>query len=743
MGRRIRSKEMDFAIKDFGKALKNARVTRRKLAPPISVDSVAKSAKASKAVKPTKADILQYPGTVPGRKERLSVVSARLKEKFVGIDTVIDTVIGKITYWYLYPDRSSRPLIINLWGMTGVGKTDLVRTLKDLLGFSAQYVEIAMNNRSDSDTIGSAVEHGCQRLARSEPGIIVTDEFQRFRTKSSDGEPLKDLSYTDLWQILSDGKIEDRLRYSAIYRLMGIMKWNPDTGFHTGKPTQHAYDRHSDELVIEGSGASGVIEALIGYPLGDGKDPLKVGLPRDVDALVSAGQNLRALDRYLSRSGKPSGGTVDGILNGTYECMLGDLAAEHLASCDDYTKALIFVIGNLDDLYSERVGGLSSPFVPADFVREKSYGITVPAVKEALADMFFPEQVARLGNIHITYPALGSQHYTTIASRAMQSHIEGLQKWYPNIYVGSSVLDLIVANGVYPTQGTRPVLTTVSDIMSEVATMVTSKYPEGTDISIAVEYRRQDSSLVLLYGESVLSTLPYVGDKDRIINAVKGSDVLLKAIAIHECGHAVALYALSSQVVDNIIIMDNHAFNMHFSDFDETFEVQIALITMYLSGYAAVREFLGVGYLTDAHSNDFKCATDLVVGILRRQGMGHDLAKAFGIRNIPSALPLRSTYTTQADSHATRSSLVLHDTSIEALFVDTVMTAAMAKATELVHKHKKSILALAGELSSKLFLSGAEIGESLKKTGIKPVKVSFVRRVTFSEKAAMTAQSED
>ena len=58
------------------------------------------------------------------RKSKLEEAAIILKKEFVGIDTIIDEVIHSIEPWYIYPQGQIRPTIINLWGMTGVGKTN-------------------------------------------------------------------------------------------------------------------------------------------------------------------------------------------------------------------------------------------------------------------------------------------------------------------------------------------------------------------------------------------------------------------------------------------------------------------------------------------------------------------------------------------------------------------------------------------------------------------------------------------
>ena len=86
---------------------------------------------------------------------------------------------------------------------------------------------------------------------------------------------------------------------------------------------------------------------------------------------------------------------------------------------------------------------------------------------KALGARFKPEQIARFGNMQVIYPSLNKTTYETIIKRKIVSIQENIKDQFGiTLDIDQSIGDLIYNNGVFPTQGTRPVFSTISEIVS-------------------------------------------------------------------------------------------------------------------------------------------------------------------------------------------------------------------------------------------------------------------------------------
>lgn len=141
------------------------------------------------------------------RKNVLLEAAITLKTEFVGIDTIIDTILKSVTPWYLYPAMQKRPTIINLWGMTGVGKTSVVKRLVELLSFQKQFYHFDMGATSEKNTSLKMFFRELIITDEPFPFILALDEFQYARTLKG-GDEYENAYSRVIWELFDTGKFQ-------------------------------------------------------------------------------------------------------------------------------------------------------------------------------------------------------------------------------------------------------------------------------------------------------------------------------------------------------------------------------------------------------------------------------------------------------------------------------------------------------------------------------------------------------
>ena len=118
------------------------------------------------------------------KQQVINYACEQLKKEFVGIDQVIDQVIDSISSWFIFPDLQEKPLIVNLWGLTGVGKSSLVTRLADLLNYKEKFYHFDLGEKDKGDdSIKDLLE--CINENRTNNNVLIAlDEFQHASAKS-------------------------------------------------------------------------------------------------------------------------------------------------------------------------------------------------------------------------------------------------------------------------------------------------------------------------------------------------------------------------------------------------------------------------------------------------------------------------------------------------------------------------------------------------------------------------------
>ena len=97
-----------------------------------------------------------------------------LKQEFIGIDKIIDEIINNVSSWYFLPGLQEKPVVVNLWGLTGVGKTSLVNRLVKLIDFETSFYRFDLGEKEGSFSFRDSLDGLCENNDTA-PVIIALD----------------------------------------------------------------------------------------------------------------------------------------------------------------------------------------------------------------------------------------------------------------------------------------------------------------------------------------------------------------------------------------------------------------------------------------------------------------------------------------------------------------------------------------------------------------------------------------
>lgn len=535
-----------------------------------------------------------------------------LKQEFIGIDKIIDEIIDNVSSWFFLPDLQEKPVVVNLWGLTGVGKTSLVNRLVELIDFEDSYYRFDLGEKEGSFSFRDTLDDLCENNEMS-PVIIALDEIQHSRTVTG---PFRQETDSDknrkVWEMIDSGKIQyvewKRGLWSfedLIYRLIHLIKAGVEVrnGIVINK-----IDLYSSEMKIDVEKENKVrffpeseyktIIDLAGKKLG-------LYLNKDVEKIMlslSANDTILFLNKVFKIGKRPS--------------------------IKNFTKSLIFVMGNLDEAYTMS-DNFSADIDPDEF-NKLSQKITVPKIKKALQNRFRNEQIARLGNIHIIYPALDKISYQKIIENELAKYSQSLSNAFNfKVEFDSSINEIIYNEGVYPTQGVRPICTSIHQVLkSKISFFYSEIFLKTLDVDclhflvknkiLQCDYRKNQQTVFTSQTE-ISTTLENVRQNKR--------DDLQAITAVHESGHTVLSIVLLKTIPDVIysITTDADSLGFVYSSFAWKYisrKELIPRVAMMLGGYVAEELIFGKENLTSGASSDIEKATEFLSEMLKNSGMG-------------------------------------------------------------------------------------------------------------------------
>lgn len=465
------------------------------------------------------------------RKEQLEIARQNLKDYFVGIDHVIDQVIDTIETWWCYPEFLRRPTIINLWGLTGSGKTDLVRRLSYELDMSNKFITIEMeNNKIDPYIKMSGIHDDFSIIGRlynnaitpQSQCILSFDDFHNYRSIYGDSMIVHE-QYDDIWKLLSDGRlIDEQSRIGFIRRTIdGLREHIRQKDVNKNrKPKRREKIVEQLESATDPSLRAVLTQQLMTIDSSMSMDDFRtmnkfswysdrflntIGLTNDdrelIVSLILVNKDESECQELINQGIFADDKTRDELLLGSLEDT--DLLIFLNRKYEDmknntnpnneqyvYSKMLIFINGNIDELFhpkDEKGENKSISDISIDELYTFTKSVSVSDLKDALSKMFRPEQIARFGNNHIIYNSLQEKDFDTIIRRTVETAVDKLFSEY-NIHVEIDkqvIIDMVKELGIFPAQGVRPVFSATDSVLASVIPQILIRHHETGEDTIS------------------------------------------------------------------------------------------------------------------------------------------------------------------------------------------------------------------------------------------------------------------
>lgn len=645
----------------------------------------------------------QYKKQLFEKKERLNNAVIQLKKEFIGIDSVIDQIANAITPWFFFPEMQDRPVIINLWGLTGIGKTSVIKRLTELIGYTEHYFRFDLGECSgqyyDIQDSFKDIYENCDGA----PFIIGLDEFQLARTINEEQEEIDRASIRAIWDLLDCGKF-DVINFEYNMSWFNKLIKKLDMALFKGVEVEKGFITENSDIYWGIVNPSDKPE--------DKKNKKTEKTPFISENEVSTIFNM--LDHlFLTPSElREKLNELDG--DQTIDYLISLYKASLKPKTVDCTKSLIFVMGNLDEVYT--MSRNFNPDMSANEFHRQSTEITVTEVKQALLNRFRSEQIARLGNNHIIYPAFDEKSFYGI----IRLELDKVRKKVADTYNLEMVFDnkiehLIYEEGVYPTQGTRPLFTTVHQIVNtRLGKILNEIYLNGYDadsirFTINEGASVKDNSALQIDFLKNNVVIHHIIDQQPLVlgklRQEKQNDEQA-IVAVHESGHAILSSVLMKTVPEVVFSVtadsNSDGFVLARPEWNYISKKEIInRLAVLLGGFVAERITFGEENVTIGSRSDLSKATQLATYVLYACGMG-DVKACFGNENV-NGTPT-----------------VIFDNSSETVNKDAkeLLVKAEQLAEQVLKQQEKLLIKMADYLSDKRTLTKEQVKDFIGKYAV-------------------------
>ena len=631
----------------------------------------------------------------------------QLKKDFVGIDEQIEQVMNNVRTWYLYPELQSRPVIVSLWGMSGIGKTSLVRKIAEYLNIEKDlvYFNFAEIGEMHSYDIEQSIEEELSNERSNR--MFVYDEFQYAATLDGNGEEKDNKSgLKPFWELMDSGILHKRhvlwevnsmftlLSYLIKINMAHPIELKDGIWINADECLKHfkEYDilkfRNYFNFTFEGKKATKPQKLVKAIAMAKSsphteEDEFRYDyfiqserLEKIIEIAIKTDSNISdKLEKYHELCKK----NVDEMIE-----FLTELCENINKGYDlKFNDSIIFVIGNLDEAY--QVSFNVNPDMSPDQFHKITKKISIVDIKEALKRRFRNEQIARLGNIHVIYPAFSSKTFRELIDMDLNKYAKVVKESIGyEIRYDKTIKKCIYDEAVFPTHGTRPIFSTVHEIIK-------SKLPEIVrqiqinnliDKVNFIEFSFKQKKTIINVYDKLNNKIKSIIFKDKLrLNTLRESlkDEEQALCAVHESGHFVIYAALKNKMPEKIVsrTTDSDTGGFLMEDIDnsknmQTFRDVLSEIQICLGGYIAEKTVFGEEYLTNGACSDLEKATIIASKAIREWGFSeHPYIKTYLTSMPPEKMHLMGHAIHDVDDEIQKSVCALFDkaySQVEELF---------------------------------------------------------------------------
>ena len=469
------------------------------------------------------------------RSKKLESVRKQLKREFIGIDKQIDQIVNSAKAWYICPEYINRPVIINLWGITGTFKTSVIRRFITLIDFYTKTAEIDM--REITSDFGCEKKLSEMKKYNGEQHIFVFDEFQNVRTID---EERKEVSanrdgLARFFSLINDGTVRYVKEEYYISHLLERAQEGytaQKIGYKREKRSLGGPVRSEEDIIDNIARAKEMSEDDIDDIDGTEKEI------RDV-ATFARIQALKLYQLFGLTFEQCSVMTWEKLFNTLTE-MLKTMKMEEFI---DHSKALIFICGNIDEAFAGLTDELDQDLLTPDEFYEESSMVNSTDIKGCLLMRFRPEQISRLGSCHTIFPSFNNKMYENLIDQLNKKSISEFKKQCGNLLIlDPSIKTFLMQNSAVPSQGARPIL-------SSHAYLINSNISEAIMLCIVKNAKKIKIEIKNL--QVIISS-----GKEKIIKEIDIVDKRVHEpyleptrtlVAGHEAGHAIVAYAFTGK----------------------------------------------------------------------------------------------------------------------------------------------------------------------------------------------------